>query len=325
MKFRSVLVPAMAGALALTVTACGGDAASEPKAAGTDGLTKVSMSVIPVANVAELYLAKKQGIFEDHGIDLDIQLVQPPAIVPSLLSGDVDFGWGSAPGLVAARGNDVPIKAVTTVAVAGDDPASFPIQVMVPKGSDITTPEDLVGKKVATDTLFQMPDLALIATLEDAGIDASKVELVEIPFANMAESLAGGQVDAVISTDPFVTIMEQSIGASPLMGVTDGLSADSPISIVIASEKFIGENADLVDEFRAAMDEATDYAKAHDDELRTSLSDFTELPPELAGVIKIAPISTVDDAAGWDAWGDLLVQVGALDQKPDSADAFLAD
>jgi len=325
MKFRSVLVPAAAGALALTMTACGGDAASESKQAGVDGLTTVSMSVIPVANVAELFLAMEQGIFEDHGIDLELELVQPPAIVPSLLSGDVDFGWGSAPGVVAARGNDVPIKAVTTVAVAGDDPAAFPIQVMVPEGSDITTPEDLVGKKVATDTLFQMPDLALIATLEDAGIDASKVELVEIPFANMAESLAGGQVDAVISTDPFVTIMEQSIGATTLMGVTDGLSAESPISVVIASEKFIGENAELVNDFREAIDEAGEYAIAHDDELRASLQSFTELPPELADVITIAPISTVDDAAGWDAWGDMLVQVGALDEKPDSADAFLAD
>jgi len=94
---------------------------------------------------------------------------------------------------------------------------------------------------------------------------------------------------------------------------------------VIASEKFIGENAELVNDFREAIDEAGEYAIAHDDELRASLQSFTELPPELADVITIAPISTVDDAAGWDAWGDMLVQVGALDEKPDSADAFLAD
>ena len=39
MKFRSVLVPAAAGALALTMTACGGDAAagSDDEAGGAEG------------------------------------------------------------------------------------------------------------------------------------------------------------------------------------------------------------------------------------------------------------------------------------------------
>ena len=87
----------------------------------------------------------------------------------------------------------MPLKSVTTVSVAGEDPATFPIQVMVPTGSDIKSLADLAGKTVATASLFQLNDLALMESLNKAGVDASTVKFVEIPFPNMAEALSAGR------------------------------------------------------------------------------------------------------------------------------------
>ncbi len=310
--------------LALGTAACGGEDAAG-KEAGDDGLVPVTFAAISVGQVAPLVLAEEQGIFEDNGIDLTIEYVEAASVIPTLVGGDADFGWLNAPAVLAARSNNVPIKAVTTMSVAGDDPAAFPIQVMVPADSDIATPQDLTGKKVAVDTLFQLPDLGMRAALIDAGVDPTGVELVEIPFPDMGTALEAGRVDAILSTEPFVTINQQASGAIPLLSASQGQAPESPQAAILSSEAFISANEDLVDDFLAAVDEASAYGIAHEDEVRATIPTFTEVEPELAEAIKLAPIDSTDDLAGWESWADLLVEVGAVEERPDVEAAFLAD
>ncbi len=325
MNSRSILGPVLVAVVALTATACGGDSSAGGNATGAAGPTKVAFSAIAVGQVAPMVLAKEKGIFTKHDIDLEITFVEPPALVPSLMSGNANFVWSNPPALLAARGNNVPIKSVTSVSVAGDDPSIFPIQVMVGKDSPIKTLDGLAGKTVATASLFQLNDLALMESLAKAGVDAKSVKFVEIPFPNMADALAAGRADAIISTEPFVSITKASGKAVPLVSVSEGLAATTPISGIASSEKFIADNPEVVANFRIAVDEAMAYAVAHEDEVRATIPEITELTPELAKVINLAPIDTTDDPARWDAWADLLVQVGVLDEKPNAADAFLAD
>ncbi|MFC7485652.1 ABC transporter substrate-binding protein [Knoellia sp. CPCC 206453] len=325
MRVRSALTPALATAMVLTAAACGSEEPNETSASAAAGPTKVTFLALKIAQIAPYVLAEQKGIFDKHGIDLTISYAEPPALVPSLMSGKADFIWNNAPALLAARGNKVPIKSVTTTSVAGDDPTAFPIQVMVPKDSAIKGLSDLAGKTVATASLFQLNDLALMESLTKAGVDAKSVKFVEVPFPNMADSLKAKRVDAIISTEPFVSITKATGTAVPLVSVSDGLAPTTPISAIASSEKFIAGNADTVKRFRAAIDEASEYAVAHDDEVRATVPTITELTPELAKTIILAPIATTDDSAGWDLWANLLVSTGALDKKPDTADAFIAD
>ncbi|GAA3289325.1 hypothetical protein GCM10020295_00940 [Streptomyces cinereospinus] len=196
---------------------------------------------------------------------------------------------------------------------------------MVPVGSNIKSLKDLRGKSVATASLFQLNDLALMQSLDKAGVDAQSVKFIEVPFPNMGEALAAHRADAVISTEPFVTIMKSEGKTVPLVSVSEGLAPKSPISAIASSEKFIGANPEVIEDFRAAVDETAKYAVAHDDEVRAKIPTITDLTPALADVISLAPTDTTDDPAAWTAWADLLVQVGVLDEKVDAADAFLAD
>ena len=321
-----ILGAATAALLALSVPACGSDnPKDQPQTGGGSGLTAVTLDALKIGQLAPVVLAKEKGIFAKNGIDLTINYVAPPALVPSLMSGDADFIWNNAVAVLAARGNHVPIKSVTTNSIAGDDPSTFPVQVMVPKGSPIKTPEDLVDKTVATASLFQVNDIAFMESLDKAGADAKKVKFVEIPFPNMAQALEAGRVDAIISTEPFVTIAKDSGKAVNLVSVTKGLPPTTPFSVYASSEKFIAANPDVVKKFRAAIDETTTYALAHDAEVRSTIPKITDLSPEMAKQISLAPLSTTDDPAGWDSWATMLVQVGVLKDKPNAADAFLPD
>lgn len=75
----------------LALTACGsgspsGDADGEPaeENAAADGeLTEVELGLIPIVDVAPIYLGQREGIFEEHGLDLTLTLAQGgAAIIP---------------------------------------------------------------------------------------------------------------------------------------------------------------------------------------------------------------------------------------------------
>src|SRR5699024_12497246 len=70
--------------------------------AAQDGqLSQVSSGVIPIVDVAPIYLGAKEGIFEEHGLELDLTLAQGgAAIIPAVQSGDYDFGVSNVTSLV---------------------------------------------------------------------------------------------------------------------------------------------------------------------------------------------------------------------------------
>jgi len=315
----------LAAAVALTlIVATGGcGSSSQTKAAGDNGLTKITLNTLAIAQMAPIVLGEKQGFFKKQGLDLSIKYVEAPAIIPSVVSGQADFGYLNAPAVLVARSNGVPVKSVTSYAVAGDDP-SYPIQLLVAKDSPLKSPKDLVGKTIAVDTLFQLPDLGLRNALLNSGVDPNSVKRVEIPFPEMGQALAAKRVDAILATEPFITINAKS-GAVPLLSASQGTPPKAPQSVLLSSEKFISGNPKLVKEFQEAVTESTDYAVAHDAEMRATVPTFTQLPAALAMVVKFAKPSTVDDPAGWQFWADLLVKVGAVKNAPDAKAAFLAD
>lgn len=93
-KIRSSLVAAAAASL-LVLTSCGGgdeEAPADSQQDAADGeLTEVSIGVIPIVDVAPIYLGVQEGIFEEHGLDVDLTLAQGgAAIIPAVMSGDFD-------------------------------------------------------------------------------------------------------------------------------------------------------------------------------------------------------------------------------------------
>ena len=64
--------------------------------------------------------------------------------------------------------------------------------------------------------------------MDEAGVDVSKVEFIELPFPDMVPTLQSGDVDAVWLVEPFQTAADEA-GATKLFanfsGPTDGRSA----------------------------------------------------------------------------------------------------
>src|SRR3982751_6317477 len=77
--------------------------------------TKVAVGVIPIIDVAPIYLGRQKGFFASRGIDLDLVPEQGGApIVKGVLAGKYQFGFSNVTSLMAAQAGGAPLKAVAS-------------------------------------------------------------------------------------------------------------------------------------------------------------------------------------------------------------------
>ncbi|MGC9537285.1 ABC transporter substrate-binding protein [Streptomyces sp. UG1] len=268
-----------AGALLLVATACGSsDAGSSDAGASSGGVTTVKVGLIPIVDVAPLYLGQKKGFFEKQGLKLEFSIAQGgAAIVPGVASGQFQFGFSNVTSLMVAQSNGVPVKAVAngiaSTGVAGKDFGAL----MVKKGSAVKSAKELEGKKVAINTLKNINETAVRESVRKAGGDPDKVNFVELAFDQMPAALDKGQIDAAMVVEPATATIKSQGGvviASPLVDVAPDLT----VAMYFASTQYAQQNPEVVKKFQDATAESLAYAEAHPDEARQTVTTYTKIP-----------------------------------------------
>ncbi|GAB3205119.1 NitT/TauT family transport system substrate-binding protein [Marinactinospora thermotolerans DSM 45154] len=304
---------ALAGTLLLAATtACGGGGPTEE-----GGLTQVTVGAIPIIDVAPIYLGQEQGFFEERGIELTIESTSGgAAAVPGVVSGNFQFAFGNVTSLIIGRQENLPLKIVTNgVTSSGQDGADFGA-IVVPEGSDITSPEQLEGATVAVNNLKNIGDTTVRNSVELAGGDGSGIEFVELAFPDMPAALDNNQVDAAWVVEPHLTTALRN-GATEIASNFVDASPDLSVAAYFTSEQTIAENPELVDAFTEAMTESLEYADANPDEVRRILSTYTEIAPEVIEELRLPRFPAEVDRASVQTVADLMVEHGTLDEAPD--------
>jgi NitT/TauT family transport system substrate-binding protein len=244
------------------------------------GVAQVKVGVIPIVDVAPIYLGQKQGFFANRKIELTMESGQGgAAIVPGVVSGQFQFGFSNITSLLIAQTKNVPIKIVSNgVASTGEAGKDFG-GVVVKKDSPITKAADLAGKKIAVNTLKNIGDTTVRESVRKAGGDPSKINFVEMPFPNMPAAVEGGQVDAAWVVEPSLSAVTATGGRVVAWNYVDA-APDLTVAAYFASSKLIGENPDLVKRFTEAMNESLAYADAHPGEVREVLGTYTKIDPK---------------------------------------------
>lgn len=277
-----------AGALLLVATACGSsDDGSSQAGASSGGVTTVKVGLIPIVDVAPLYLGQKQGFFEKQGLKLEFTTAQGgAAIVPGVASGQFQFGFSNVTSLMVAQSNGVPVKAVAngiaSTGVAGKDFGAL----MVMKGSPLKSPKELEGKKVAINTLKNINETAVRESVRKAGGDPDKVNFVELAFDQMPAALDQGQIDAAMVVEPATATIKSQDGveiASPLVDVAPNLT----VAMYFASTQYAQQNPEVVKKFQDATAESLAYADAHPDEARQIITTYTKIPADVLAKVTL--------------------------------------
>jgi NitT/TauT family transport system substrate-binding protein len=297
---RRIRFAASALCVTLVAVACGGGDAGSDEAESANGsaeLTTLRVSVLPIMHVAPLYFAQKEGYFEDEGIELELSTATTSAaIVPSIMAGEVEIGYGNMTSTILARAQGLPIVSIASADSAGTDPQIDTNAVIVKADSPYQTAADLEGKRVAVNALQASNYVTVRASADELGADSSAYQFVELPFPDMISSLAAGNIDAANVTEPFFTQARLSneyrilYYTLNIAGTRPGFVSDS----YYTSEPVLQEHGEAVEGFRRAIEKAKEYATEHPDEMRSTVTDYLDLPAEILPEITLPNWPTGD-------------------------------
>ena len=306
-------------------TACGSDDEEPSGSAGAEATetTDLKVGVVEFTGLAPVQLGMDKGIFEKHGLSLElVPADNPAAISGQVLSGQLDLGFTTTTFLLTAAAKGAPLQAVS--AVDGlINPEEAVSAVVVREDSPIRSAKDLTGKTVGVVALGSALDILMKKAVDDDGGDSSKVKSVQIPFPQMQAALKAKRVDAIVTTEPFLTISEKAGGRVVSEPEVDILPNGS-VTAFAASKQFIEQNGDVIERFQAAMRESLEYAKAHQDEALQAAAKVTGLSEEEAEGQALGTIYDPElDRPSIEKMQDLLVEYDAIPKKMPIEDVVL--
>jgi NitT/TauT family transport system substrate-binding protein len=238
--------------------------------------TTIKLGSLKIANSAPQVI--DPTLFSDRGVKLDISYATSgAAIVPGVIGGSFDVGYGSTVSVVQAIQQGLPIRVIANGDISVGD-------VVVEDGSEIENAKDLEGKKVATNALKSTVDLQVSASVDQDHGDASKVTFVEVPFPAQLAALDAGTIDAAVLPEPFLSQAKANPAYRSVFSIFDVKPPDLT-NVYFASQSYLNDNAKAARSFvqgiRASNKKAVDDPAA----ARTAVSTVTGAPaPAVANI-----------------------------------------
>ncbi|MEU6256745.1 ABC transporter substrate-binding protein [Streptomyces sp. NPDC047043] len=317
---RRILGLATAVVMAAGAAGCGSSSADAggASASGSGKTTQVKVGIVPIVDVAPLYLGQKKGFFKSRGIALQMESAQGgAAIIPGVVSGQFQFGFSNTTSLMIAQTKGVPVKSVANGSATTGNTTTDVSGVAVKKNSPIKSAKDLAGHTVAVNTLQNIGDTTVREAVRKDGGDPSKVKFVELAFDQMPAALDGGQVDAAWMAEPALTIAK-SQGARVVTSPFAETDPKLTLATYFTSTQVAQKNPDLVKKFAEAMAESLTYASAHPDEARQILTTYTKIDGEVLKNLTLPSWPAAYNTASLEKLASLGEQDGIFgDKKPD--------
>ena len=295
----------LASLTAVVLAACSGGTAAPQNTAAAPGqsaaapaATQLTVGVIPIVDTAPFRLGVSKGFFKEKGLEITVQDAQGgAAIVPAVMSGANQIGFSNLSSLIVAQSRNLPIQLVAAgVATTGDTSEDFG-GVVVKGDSPIASAKDLVGKTVAVNTLKNIGEVLVRYGVEKDGGDAANIKFVEMGFPDMAGQLAGGNVDAAWTVEPYTSIIKGQ-GGKVIDYNLAGFDENLQIGGFFTTKAYAAANPAVIKAFDEALTRSNEYATENPEEVRAFLSTYTKLDPEVQKVVVLPKWPTsIDQAA----------------------------
>lgn len=315
---KRVLALSLIAAVAISLSGCtDSDAPTTPTS--TEGLRHVRVAALPIAETAALWAGISEGIFARHGLEVEVLPAQGGALaIPALTNGDLDFAIGQPFGPFRADLQDLGVVIIGNYAssyATGDDINA----VVASKASGITRPRELAGRKVSVNSLGAAGDVTIMESVAKDGGDPSTIQFVEVAFPDVPAQLEAGNIDAGWVPEPFVSQLKgrgDTVVVAPYQNTIPGLTTLTTFT----TATLIAEQADVVDDFAAAMKETLTWAKdpANDAAMRQALkANMPQLPPAVADALPLPDFGWDVNTADLQKLIELALKYEVLPSSPD--------
>jgi ABC-type nitrate/sulfonate/bicarbonate transport system substrate-binding protein len=194
-----------------------------------------------------------------------------PQSIQALVSNQVDYGAAFNGAIAQIASTGAPITSVISYYGSSD---SVQAGILVKADGGVTSAKDLIGKKVAVNTLGANAEAVLDTFLAKGGLtqdQIKKVTLVPLPGINEEAALREGKVDAAYLGG---ALQESALSRPGLKVLTTDVDLVGPYNggSIVLRDQFIKQNPALTKKFVAGMAKALVYTETHSaDEVRAKL------------------------------------------------------
>lgn len=326
MKTHHLSALSVLAAAGLALTACSaGSPSGESPAEVTSGdgsaaageLTQVTVGLVPLAASIAVEYGIQEGIFEKHGLEVEIALANAgAAMLPAVSNGQMDFGVGNPLSVLTAVDQGLDMKIVAGYCNSSDE-GEDTSGVVTRVDAGIKDYGDLAGKTTSINALRTLGDLTLMDLAEQGGSDPADVKFAEMPFQDMPAQLEQGNTDAIWIPEPFLTTALED-PENELLGYSfrDAIEG-MPTMVTFTSGTYAEENPETVEQFQEAITEALAATDENNDEAKKLLPEFMNLPEEAAMALKLDELGGEIREDQIHAIGQLAVKYDFLDAEPD--------
>lgn len=236
----------------------------------TDPATPISFQLNFTAGGynAPFALAEQEGYYDEAGLNVVINKGQGSGTTARLVaSGQAGLAYADASAVMQVIAQGAPIKILSTIY------QSSPNAINALAESGIASVEDLRGKRLGEPS-GEAGSALLPLLLEANGLTRDDLEIVPMPGTSLVGALTQGQVDAILGSSEGYNLVleEQGFDVTVLPYAEWGVPTIS--TSIIASDRFLEENANAVRCFIEASLRGWDEAIKRPDDAIAALVEY---------------------------------------------------
>lgn len=242
----------------------------------------LNVAIQPAASYAPLFVAKEKGWLEEalkeKGVEVKwTSFASGPPENESFAAKQQDIGvMGDVPGIVGKSAG----QKTNIIGISAYGPKAFAI--VVPKDSDITSPSQLKGKKVAI-VVGSYAQHLLQKVLDANSLTTNDISIINMEIGDMQNALSKKEVDAAVMWEPNITKTEDN-GVGKVL--VDGTNLKRGDLLIIGREEYITQNPDITEIFLKVYKRGSDFIASNPDEAAQLIAkDFTLEPDQLKKVL----------------------------------------
>lgn len=275
---------------------------------------QIKVGLGPAVDFLPAFVARDQGIFAKHGLDVTLQIVPTPSVVPPMLVSDsVQIAYATPPNILLANEGGLDL-----VAIAGGArlvKSNAKISFVTRTGVTIEKAEDLKGRRAGVPGFNSIIDMFLRKWLITHNVPVAQVSIVEAPMLQMGDLLKSGQIDAATPIEPIRGRIVASGAAVRSVDFFSEVNPDVLGSFWMSTRDWTTKHKTEVAAFRASILDGIAYIDAHPDEARAiEQKDIGFVDPTA-----MATFATKLDPKDFEFVAKLGVELGVMKQPVDAA------
>lgn len=263
-----------------------------------------------VPSIVEKEKEMFEDIFEDMDIDVEYaELTSGAEQTQALASGDVQVLYAvGASSVILAAANDADIKVLN---MYSRSPKAF---CMYAKDENISTPEDLRGKKIAGPAGTNLHEL-LVSYLATADMTIEDVNYVNMSIPEAKTALDGGSVDVALVAGATA----YQAGRQGYHMIADGEGLIDAIIAVAVTEEFYQKYPEVIQNLQKAQEEIVKFMEENETEALQMVADELDLEleavEEMYGLYNFSTKVTEEDKQGFQRTADFMYESGMIENQ----------